>query len=468
MKKILTALFSLFILSACATLNLSGNSTKIPSSYDTLLKNTETKKITYICQFDSTVYEYPTCFFAEKFEQGSSETSNVKVDDLDYVSFFISFNYQNNKVLANDYIMNLFRSYEKDKKNIQLEYISEMFNPVKRNFYDEETKNLLSQKMMFDNLQPSSFVTKYDNSISIFLSKKDIFLRNEIYPSLKIKGVTTPADAKYFSESNIQYLVFPHLFDTKYSSDWLATYLGVPSIIANEKNIEEMTKYFKDIEKNKDEIVDHSTSKLLASEKARPFVFENKIEKVKRNNPNSSEIFPLINYDDDHFINEYLPKYVLEKIEIIKKSGNEEKVVKTYNKANISELLISNEDIAGFAHRLEKDNNDVIIVRYTHNVDKPRYQDQGLFRLRSSGLESIYNKLRKTIVTDMVISKPYELKNIPYDCIEKAGVKKFLKKSGLDDTEINKYLSLFTNKTEKCLDSEIFMTKVIFQRDFRD
>lgn len=464
MKKFLIAVFSLLILSACATLNLSGNSSKIPASYDTLLKNNEIKKITYKCQFDASAYEYPTCFFVEKCEDGKLCT---KLEDLDYASFFISFNYQNNEVLANDYIMNLFRSYDKDKKNIQKEYISEMFNPVKRTFYDEETKNLLFQKMTFANLQPSSFVTRYENSTSIFLSKKDIFLRNEIYPSLKIKGVSTPANAKYFSESNIQYLVYPHAFDTKYSSEWFSAYLGAPNVIKYEKNIEEMTKYFKDIEKNKDKISDHSTSKLLASEKARPFVFENKIEKAIRNNTND-EIMPLINYDDNHFINEYLPKYVLEKIEIVKKSGNTEKVVKIYNKNNISELLISNEEIAGFAHRLEANDNETIIIRYTHNADKPRYQDQGLFRLRSSGLESIYNKLRKTIVTDMIIEKPYKLSNIPYDCINKAGVKKFLTKSGLDEAEINKYLSLFVNKTEKCLDSEVFMTKVIFQRDFRD
>ena len=59
--------------------------------------------------------------------------------------------------------------YEKDEKTLQLNYLSALFNPVKRTFYDDETKNLLFQKMVFTNMQPSSFVTKTDNDISIFL-----------------------------------------------------------------------------------------------------------------------------------------------------------------------------------------------------------------------------------------------------------------------------------------------------------
>ena len=171
-----------------STLAAAGlNAVVLPNSYETLVENKEIKKITYSCVFDNKKYAYPTCKFEERCETGST---CFKVNDLDYVSFFVSYNFQAVELLASDYIMNLARSYEKDEKNLQLGYLSALFNPVKRTFYDDETKNLLFQKMVFTNMQPSSFVTKTDNDISIFLSKKDVFLRSTIYPSLKLNGIT--------------------------------------------------------------------------------------------------------------------------------------------------------------------------------------------------------------------------------------------------------------------------------------
>ena len=89
--------------------------------------------------------------------------NSFKVSDLDYVSFFVSFNFQAVEILASDYIMNLARSYEKDEKNLQLSYLSALFNPVKRTFYDDETKNLLFQKMLFTKYNLSFFKTKRYN-----------------------------------------------------------------------------------------------------------------------------------------------------------------------------------------------------------------------------------------------------------------------------------------------------------------
>ena len=43
-----------------------------------------------------------------------------------------------------------------------------------------------------------------------------------------------------------------------------------------------------------------------------------------------------------------------------------------------------------------------------------------------------------------------------------------LSKKGVSDKEISAYLSLFKDKSTQCIDSELFMTKVIFLRDFRE
>lgn len=467
MKKITTVILFICI-SAFIALNLSTKSfAAAPNSYETLVENKEIKKITYSCVFDNKKYAYPTCKFEERCETGST---CFKVNDLDYVSFFVSYNFQAVELLASDYIMNLARSYEKDEKNLQLGYLSALFNPVKRTFYDDETKNLLFQKMVFTNMQPSSFVTKTDNDISIFLSKKDVFLRSAIYPSLKLNGITYDKSnpLEYITESSLQYSVYPHSYEVEYVTEWIAQYLGAPELYKNEKNINQVLAYFDALKQGKDKIEDHSGSALLESEKARPFVFENKIAKFIKQNKDKNLLLPSLPKQYNHFLNEFLPKYSLEKIEIIKKNDKNEKVLKRYDKNNIAELLISNEDIAGFAYRVDNVTDGKLLIRYTHTADAPRYENPGLLKLNNSGLSGIYGKLRNTIVTDLEIDIPYELTSLPYDCIEKAKVADILSKKGVSEKEISTYLSLFQDKSTQCIDSELFMTKVIFLRDFRE
>ncbi len=467
MKKFTTFILAFICISAFTALNLSTKSyAAAPKSYETLVENTEIKKTVYSCVFDNQKYAYPTCKFEERCEKGST---CFKEKDIDYVSSFVPFNFQSVELLASDYIMNLARSYEKDEKSLQLGFLSELFNPVKRSFYDDDTKNLLFQKMLFTNMQPASFVTKTDNDISIFLSKKDVFLRSTIYPSLKLNGITyDKSNLTYITESSLQYSVYPHSYEVEYVTEWIAQYLGAPELYKNEKNITQVISYFDKLKAGKDKIEDHSGSVLLESEKARPFVFESKIAKVIKQNKDNTQLLPSLPQQDNHFLNEYLPKYTLEKIEIIEKQGNKEKVLKKYDKNNIAELLISNEEIAGFAYRVDNVANSILVIRYTHTADAPRYENPGLLKLKNSGLSGIYNKLRKTIVTDLEISVPYELTSLPYDCIEKAEVAKILSKKGVSDKEIAAYLSLFKDKNTQCIDSELFMTKVIFLRDFRE
>ncbi len=468
MKKILFLTISFVILSAFSGLNLSTNCyAALPTNYETLLENPEVKKITYNCIFDNQKYAYPACSFVEKC---NGKSTCFKVGDLDYVSFFISFNFQSNKLIASDYIMNLARSLEKDDQVIQKEYISELFNPEKRTFYDEEKNNLLFQKMVFANMEPSSFVTKTDNDLSIFISKKDIFLRNTIYPSLKLNALTYDErqPLEYLTEAYLKYSVYPQTIEIDYVTAWISEYLGAPNVKKYDDGFEDVLTYFENLKKNKDKIEDHATNKLLDSEKARPFVFEKKIVTAVKNNKDPKAVLPALLTDDNHYLNEFLPSYTLDKIEIVEKRNKNERIIKTYSKHNIAELLISNEEIAGFAYRVDDVKNSSFTVRFTHKVNPPRYSNPGYLKLRNSGLHKIYNKLRKTIVTDLDIKAPYELTSLPYDCIDKVKVSEILSKKGVSKNEIDTYLALFKNKNTKCIDSELFMTKVIFLRDFRE
>ena len=163
MKKIFTTVFTFVCLSALNIFYLSSNSyAALPTNYEKLMENPEVKKITYSCVFDNKKYPYPTCNFVERCD---GKSTCFKVGDLDYVSFFVSFNFQSSELIASDYIMNLARSYEKDNQVIQREYISELFNPEKRSFYDDDKKNLLFKKMVFANMTPSSFAYFYQKKI---------------------------------------------------------------------------------------------------------------------------------------------------------------------------------------------------------------------------------------------------------------------------------------------------------------
>ncbi len=101
-----------------------------------------------------------------------------------------------------------------------------------------------------------------------------------------------------------------------------------------------------------------------------------------------------------------------DKIEIVEKKGKIEKVLKEYDKNHIAELLISNEEIAGFAYRTDNATNSLLSIRFTHVAEPPRYESPGYLKLKNSGLRGIYNKLRKTIETNLDILTQYEITSI--------------------------------------------------------
>ena len=464
MYKYLLSTLLLVTLSSCSLFNLSNNDA--PTNFETLMSYNENKKITYSCSFNGKMYEYPQCTFVQKCSTGGTCFAET---DLDYVSFYTSFNFQSHKILANDYLMNLTKSLEKDDKPIQREYVSVLFNPVKRSFYDEDSKNLLYLKMNFDNYTPASFVTKYNDNITVFLSKKDIFLRTTIYPSLKILGIKGDFDLmQYFSESYIQYQIYPHTMSVAYNSDFISSLLGVPRISENDNDIDVMEKYFKEISMYLDKIEEHTVKTILPSEKARPFVFKDKIEKLMDEGV-SGPIYPYYGDEGSHLVNEFLPKYSLEKIDIVIKNAMHEKVLKTYTKENINELLISNDEIAGFAYQAKDVGNNNIIIRYYHNAEPPKEKYLSKFKMQNSGLETVYKKLRKVIVTDLVAEDQYELTSLPVKCLENINAKEIMSKSGiLGKDKEEAMLSLFKNTQSQCSPFEEFMAKVIFKRDFRE
>ena len=66
-----------------------------------------------------------------------------------------------------------------------------------------------------------------------------MFLRNTIYPSLKLNGITydKSKQLEYITESSLQYSVYPHAYEVGYVTEWMAQYVGAPELYKNEKNI---------------------------------------------------------------------------------------------------------------------------------------------------------------------------------------------------------------------------------------
>lgn len=463
MFKYVVTLLLFFTLSSCSLFNLSNN--EAPTDYESLKSFNEDKKITYACSFSGKKYEYPQCSFVNKCEEGRTCFSEK---NLDYVSTFTSFTFQSHKDIANEYLMNLTKALEKDDRPIQREYVSVLFNPVKRSFYDEDTKNSLYTKLIFANYEPASFVTSFEDNVTVFLSKKDIFLRTTIYPSLRILGAKGDFDVmELFSESEVRYQVYPHTMSVGYNSDYISSLLGIPSITENETDKDIMKKYFADIAKYGDKIEDHSVNTILPSEKARPYIFKDKIERLADKGI-GGPLYPF--YEDQTYslIPDYLPRYTLNRIDIIIKNAMHEKVLKTYTKENINELLISNDEIAGFAYQAKDVGKNNIIIRYVHKAEAPKEKKLSKFKMQNSGLESIYKQLRNVIITDLVVEDQYELTDLPVQCLEKIDVKNIMNKSKiLKEDQQERMLSLFNNTRGQCSPFEEFMAKVIFKRDFR-
>ncbi len=440
----------IFSVSACS-LFATGSKSDI-RNYEDLEKTTLVKYSEIDCNFNNIVSGIKDEYFC----------SNNK--DLDYVSYFTSFNFQALPNTLNDYIINLLKQLDKDKKKIEKSLVYTYF-------YNKDKVNV-----MYENIGPLSFVIENNNKLAVFISRNDILLRSNIYPSLKFHSLIEPEDNE--DKNNlylykVKYLIYPHLLTADYSSDWISSFLGLPNYSDAEKLFEEGNKnivieYFRNLEHNSsmNSNVYLEGSKLSFFELARSFVFSDKIYKSNINNKNVLK--PALPKDNEGFVNEYLPSYVLSKIEIIKKDKNgNELVLNKWVESDINDMILNKDDISGFYSVVDK-SEDKLIIRYTHNSNKPRYRGEGYMRSNMSGLSSIYENLRNTIVTDINVTDYFRLKDLPIDCIKEAKIEDLINGSNMTSYDKDKIFSIYSDSVSKCSSPQIIMTKVLFYRDLND
>lgn len=443
MNNLLKICLLLVFIQGCSLFSPNQNTIK---NIEDLEKSTGIKHSEINCDFD-------------KIAKGPSGEHFCSTDDnANYVSYFVSYNYQVMPKTSLDFLLNLTQQLDKDNKKIEKSL-------VQSSFYNKNKEDI-----NYNSITPTSFVTEKDNKLSIFISKNDVLLRKNIYPSLVFKSLEKPKE-EYLDnlpDYKIKFLIYPHLLTADYTSNWISAFLGIPSfsdvenLLVNGKK-DEVFKYFDNLENksSKDSNTLLKGTNISFFELARPFVFHDKIEKA---NKSKNALIPSLPSDNEGFINEYLPSYTLNKIEIIKKSENDkELVIKKWDDSQIRDMILNNDETSGFYFDADK-TNDKLIIRYTHKVNNPRYRGEGYMRSNMSGLSTIYENLKNTIVTDINVAESFKLKDLPLDCINKVDIKNLLDGASISAYKKEELLNGFTDAVSSCSLSQIMMTKVIFYR----
>ena len=449
MGRLFIAFIVVFFVCGCSAFGhrISGSVDKNVRNYSALKEIKPQKHVVFKCDFNKSAIG-PA---GENFCSGN--------ENADYVSYFTSITYQVLPETFSDYVMNLAKQLELDGKISYKTALSE---------YSSQGRDGV-KSMNFDKMDPLSFALDSAHKIAIFISKKDIFLRNRIYPSLKLLSLTAPneADGKdTLSDYRIKYSIYPHTISSFYSTNWLSSLLGIPKFTDAERIFdsgerEKVLSYFSAIEKQNNGT---GSENIGAVELARPFVFSKKIASAYIDTANMLKPSPP--ESGEGFINEYLPSFSLEKVEIVRKSvSGEEVIIRSWNNEDIAELIENPDETAGFFFSTDKFPSGILSIRFTHKAQEPRYSDEGLMRAEASGIAFIYSSIGETIVTDLDIAEYFPIKALPVECIKDAGIIRFLEGSGFSEQEIAKAVNIFTDTLSSCSPCQLIMTKVIFARN---
>lgn len=389
-------------------------------------------------------------------------TSCLGANADNYFSTYMPFNFQYLPVIAYDYALNSFAFFERNGESLEQKAFNNAFtnNPSNSNVKTPA----FAANLSFQKFTPYSFALSGGEKgrYNIFIAASDVLLRNKIYPTFKLLSLKEPTEGSRknsLSKYSIEYGINPSAFLTDYSSDKISYLTGAPLYENAKYNIESLIKYFEGISKGAKSIDFKTSGAPTFSELARPFVFEDKIIAYWSNK--GVELAPAVNKDAG-FLNEYLPYYSLNKIEIIKKSPNgTETVMHIYDSEAIASLLAGSSPAAGFSFNGFKEEGDVIALRFTHSANPPAFIDMGVLRSINTGIRDMYASLGTAMVSDLNVGKYYDFQEIPLDCIKKLNASEVLKKAGKTPEQIKMFTGPLKDDKSVCDPREIFMTSII-------
>lgn len=468
MKKVFF-LFLCSIMLACSTgaWAIESNTKGVaPVNFYTVQDFNDTNKYIFDCDFSkiekSGEKSRPYCL---RVCTDNASCSGLNADN--YFSAFMPFNYQYSPVGAYDYAINLFRYFEKKQSTAEMNSLNKAFTNNSTNI-DIKTANFAS-KLALEKFVPYSFALEglKKGSFHVYISASDVLLRNKVYPTLKILSLKKPekaSDVNNLSKYGLVYSFYPGAYELKFDEDWISYLFGTPLFKEAKYNIESTVEYFAEIKKGASSIDFNAGSEITPAEKARPFDFEAKLANPDAYGKNG--LRAAINPKNDGLINEYLPYYELEKVEIVKQSANgNETTVQIYDKSAIIALITNSGNLAGFTFSGTKEEGDKVSIRFTHQVKSTRLLDMGVIRSTKTGLRDIFGTLSAIFISDLNVNKFYDLKALPSNCLVKAKDVGLLDEKKANGYDVKTLQESLKDNSSVCDQRETLMTKVIITKD---
>lgn len=472
MKKLIFSAIVLILLSgyavAAETSDNKGVEGLIPANFFDIQDFKNTKNYNFDCDFSKVLKSgekaRPYCV------RLCPDNSSCKGGNGDnYVSYFIPFNYQYLPVAAYDYAINAFRFMEKDNATANKNMLGTVL--ANKSGASGLTVSDFADGLSFPNFVPYTFALKGEGNgvYHIFISSKDVLLRNKIYPSLKLISLKKPAKASNensLSKYLVEYSVYPSTYEVPYSDEWVSYFLGIPIYEKAKYNVGSVVKYFEEVAVGAKSIDFKANKSATAAEKARPFDFSSKLKAMQADK--NIILTPAIGDKSEGFVNEQLPPYFLEKIEIVRTTPTgEEFVIQAYNKEAIESLIAKTDETDGFLFSGIKNDNETISVRFRHVAVEPSYVNLGVARSIKTGVRDIYGLLGTFFVSDLNISKYYDFKEIPRDCLNKTNAAALLDGQGVSTSNIKTFTDSFKDTSSVCDNREKVMTKIIITNKIR-
>lgn len=469
MKSLILSAIVLILLSGNAFANSGSNVEGLaPANFFDIQDFNNTKTYGFDCDFSKVLKSgekaRPYCV---RLCQDNTSCKGMNADN--YVSYFIPFNYQYIPVAAYDYAINAFRYMEKDNVTNSKNMLGKIL--ANKPAASGVTVSDFAANLSFPNFVPYSFALKGDEKgvYHIFISAKDILLRNGIYPSLKLLALKKPtktSDENSLSKYSVEYSIYPSAFEVPYSDDWTSYFLGIPLYEKAKYNVGSVVKYFEEAALGAKSIDFKASDSPTGAEKARPFDFSLRLKAMQADK--NVILAPAIGDKSEGFANEQLPPYSLEKIEIVKKTPTgEEFVIQAYNKEAVEALIAKADETDGFLFSGIKNDNETISIRFKHAAQTPAYVDLSVGRALKTGIRDIYGLLGTFLVSDLNISKYYDFKDVPRDCLTQTGAAALLDEQGVKAYDIKAFTESFKDTASVCDTREKVMTKIIITNKIR-
>jgi hypothetical protein len=394
-----------------------GSVNPMVGDYSSMEAAKDTKTVTFRCDYDKVA--------RGDFKKHGDYCGYAK--NSDYVSYFIPPDAQSTNAFQY-FIAHNAKFFSSDGLNSPYKYYQ---------FFSGMNIDMLKNGE-FDDTPPTGFAIVHDGDFVLGFTRKELLARLYISPSLVInafKPMERQKETLSLNDYEATYQITPYKFTLAMALPHLGRLLGLPDAAAfpgalSQQQQQSLKLY--------DGLLNGSLAKRDMNRYAsirfsylHPYL-------AKDSSPAAQNIvqtaFPP---EGEGFINEYLPSYKLDKIEIFVFDKNGALMpVKTFKTDDIMRVIISPEEFPAllYRHRLEK-----AVVRYTHTAIPPKRE--WISELDILGAGFIFSDMAENIQTDLHIERFYNISGLSKICINETRYVKRLAERGYNQEDIKVFQS---------------------------